>query len=138
MNVGNIDWRPLINLWSVLEYLTKYTSKVGKATKHLGKLFGDVVATVCQFEEEDGVHDLWRRTIMKFYNRLLGNRDYSLFEVVHFGLRLPGTLSSFGPVESVSVSNWSSVKRARYFVARPTQRRTRDTPQQAGNLQRTM
>ena len=111
MNVGNIDWRPLINLWSVLEYLTKYTSKVGKATKHLGKLFGDVVATVCQFEEEDGVHDLWRRTIMKFYNRLLGNRDYSLFEVVHFGLRLPGTLSSFGPVESVSVSNWSSVKR---------------------------
>ena len=100
MNVGNIDWRPLINLWSVLEYLTKYTSKVGKATKHLGKLFGDVVATVCQFEEEDGVHDLWRRTIMKFYNRLLGNRDYSLFEVVHFGLRLPGTLSSFGPVES--------------------------------------
>ena len=36
MNVGNIDWRPLINLWSVLEYLTKYPSKVGKATKHLG------------------------------------------------------------------------------------------------------
>ena len=70
-----------------------------------------MVATVCQYEEEDGVHDLWRRTIMKFYNRLLGNRDYSLFEVVHFGLRLPGTLSSFGPVESVSVSNWSSVKR---------------------------
>ena len=48
---------------------------------------------------------------MKFYNRLLGNRDYSLYEVVHFGLRLPGTLSSFGPVESVSVSNWSSLHR---------------------------
>ena len=60
-------WRPLINLWSVLEYLTKYTAKVGKATKHLGKLFGDVVATVCEYEQEDGVHDLWRRTIMKLY-----------------------------------------------------------------------
>ena len=24
MNRGNIDWRPLINLWSVLEYLSKY------------------------------------------------------------------------------------------------------------------
>ena len=119
MNVGNIDWRPLINLWSVLEYLTKYTAKVGKATKHLGKLFGDVVATVCEYEQEDGVHDLWRRTIMKFYNRLLGNRDYSLFEVVHFGLRLPGTLSSFGPVESVSVSNWSSVKRGAALRALP-------------------
>ena len=109
MNIGNVDWRPLINLWSVLE-----------ATKHLGKLFGDVVATVCEYEQEDGVHDLWRRTIMKFYNRLLGNRDYSLFEVVHFGLRLPGTLSSFGPVESVSVSNWSTVKRGAALRGLPT------------------
>ena len=23
MNLGNIDWRPLLNLWTVLEYLTK-------------------------------------------------------------------------------------------------------------------
>ena len=37
MNRGNIDWRPLINLWSVLEYLSKYTAKVGKATQHIGK-----------------------------------------------------------------------------------------------------
>ena len=32
-NLGNIDWRPLINLWSVLEYLTKYTAKSGKSTR---------------------------------------------------------------------------------------------------------
>ena len=50
---------------------------------------------------------------MKFYSRILGDRDYSLFEVMHFGLRLPGTLSSFGPVNSISVSNWSAVKRGR-------------------------
>ena len=66
MNMGNVDWRLLINLWSVLEYLSKYTAKIGKATHHIGKLFGDVAATVCEFEQEDGVHDLWRRTIMKF------------------------------------------------------------------------
>ena len=65
---------------------------------------------MCEFEQEDGVHDLWRRTIMKFYSKLIGNRDYTLFEVVHFGLRLPGVLHSFGPVESVSLSNWASVK----------------------------
>ena len=39
MNLGNIDWRPLINLWSVLEYVTKYTAKAGKGTKQIGKMF---------------------------------------------------------------------------------------------------
>ena len=115
MNLGMFVWHPLINLWSVLEYLSKYTAKVGKATQHLGKLFGNVVETVCSFESEDGIHDLWRRTIMKFYSKLIGNRDYSLFEVAHFGLRLPGVLSSFGPVESITVSNWASLKRGKAF-----------------------
>ena len=93
MNLGNIDWRPLLNLWTVLEYLTKYTAKAGKGSKHLGKVFADVLDKVFQFELEDGIHDMWRRTIMKFYFRILGDRDYSLFEVMHFGLRLPGVLS---------------------------------------------
>ena len=47
---------------------------------------------------------------MKFYSHVLGDREYSLLEVMHFGLRLPGTLSNFGTVVSVSVSNWSTVK----------------------------
>ena len=109
-NLGNIDWRPLLNLWSVLEYLTKYTAKAGKGSKKLGTLFEDVLHKVVEHEMEDGMHDMWRRTIMKFYNRIVGDRDYSLFEVVHFGLRLPGILSSFGDVRSASVSNWSTVK----------------------------
>ena len=49
---------------------------------------------------------------MKFYSRVLGDRDYSLFEVLHFGLRLPGVLSSFGDVKRASVSNWSTIKSA--------------------------
>ena len=35
MNLGNIDWRALINLWSVLDYLTKYAGKGGKRFKAL-------------------------------------------------------------------------------------------------------
>ena len=113
MNLGNIDWRALINLWSVLDYLTKYAGKGGKGSKHLGKLFEDVLDKVFQFEVEDGIHDMWRRTIMKFYSRILGDRDYSLFEVMHFGLRLPGVLSSFGDVQKASVSNWGTLKKAK-------------------------
>ena len=62
------------------------------------------------YEEEDGLHDLWKRTIMKFYSRILGDRDYSLFEVMHNALRLPHTLSSFGDVKRVSVSTWTTIK----------------------------
>ena len=32
-NLGNIDWRALINLWSVLDYLTKYATKPGTGSK---------------------------------------------------------------------------------------------------------
>ena len=87
-NLGNLDWRPLLNLWSVLEYLTKYSAKAGKPTKQLTTLFDDVLSDIMTHETENGETDLWRRTIMKFYNRILGNRDYTLFEVVHHGLRL--------------------------------------------------
>ncbi len=110
MNRGNIDWRPLLNLWCVLEYLTKYNAKSGKTSKQMGQLFEETLQAVHDFEDEDGLHCLWRRTIMKFYSRILGDRDYSLFEVFHFGLRLPGVLTTFGNVESFSMSNWTAVQ----------------------------
>ena len=66
MNLGNIDWRALLNLWSVLDYLTKYAGKPGQGSVHLGVLFDEVLKKLNQYEEEDGIHDLWRRTIMKF------------------------------------------------------------------------
>ena len=31
---------------------------------------------------------------------------------MHFGLRLPGVLSSFGNVHKASVSNWGTVKKS--------------------------
>ena len=122
-NLGNIDWRALINLWSVLEYLTKYTAKAGEGSKHLGAVFRDVLAKVDPWEEEDGVHDLWRRTIFKFYSRVIGDRDYTLYEAMHFGLRLPGTLSNFGDVHAASVSNWAPCKRASQVAASETDAR---------------
>ena len=112
-NLGNIDWRPLINLWSVLEYLTKYTAKSGKSTRQLGNLFEDVLKDVELYEREDGHVDLWRRTIQKFYNRVIGNRDYTLFEVVRYGIRLPPILSSFGEVHNASLSSWKALKPAK-------------------------
>ena len=48
---------------------------------------------------------------MKFYNRILGNRDYTLLEVVHHGLRLPPVISSFGEVQNASLSSWRALKR---------------------------
>ena len=47
---------------------------------------------------------------MKFYNRILGNRDYTLFGVVHHGLRLPAVISSFGDVFNASLSSWRAVR----------------------------
>ena len=37
--------------------------------------------------------------------------------MLHFGLRLPGVVSSFGPVENVSVSTWAAVRRDRAAFA---------------------
>jgi hypothetical protein len=124
-NDGNIDWRPLLNLWSVLEYLTKYNAKSGKASTHLGKMFEDVLNEIHRYAEEDGIHDLWRRTITKFYSRILGDRDYSLLEVLHNGLRLPAVLSSFTDVQTVSVSNWAPVKSG--WALRKTEKHERVT-----------
>ena len=94
----------------MLEYLTKYSAKAGKPTKQLTALFDEVLTDIASFEKEDGSTDLWRRTIMKFYNRVIGNRDYTLFEVVHFGIGLPPTISSFGTVDNASVSDWHALK----------------------------
>ena len=110
---ANVDFRALLNLWSILEYLTKYNTKAGVGSKRLGKVLEDVLCNIIDWDQEDGVHDLWRRAIMKCYSRILGGRDYSLFECLHFGLRLPGTLSSFGDVQSISVSNWAPLKRGK-------------------------
>ena len=78
---------------------------------------------------------------MKFYSRILGDCDYSLFEVLHFGLRLPGVLSSFGDVKPASVSNWSTIKSGKSAAAlapgeRITNRSALELFNQRGQLKR--
>ena len=116
-NLGNIDWRPLVNLWAVLLYLTKYAGKSGTGTRHLASVFDSVLQDIYTHEQENGQADLWRRTILKFYNRVLGDRDYTLFEVVRHGLRLPPILSSFGDVHKVSLSSWRSLESSAAITA---------------------
>ena len=57
------------------------------------------------FEKEDESTDLWRRTIMKSYNRVLGNNDYIFFEIVHHAIGLPPTISNFGDVDNANLSD---------------------------------
>ena len=69
-NMGSIDWRALLNLRAVLEYLTKYTAKAGKGSSTFKKTFADVTQAVDDWEKDDGLKDLWRSAIVKFYSRL--------------------------------------------------------------------
>ena len=47
-NLGNVDWRPLLNIWSVLEYLTKYNAKAGGGSKNLTRVLCDVVDNILE------------------------------------------------------------------------------------------
>ena len=83
----------------------------------MAKLLEDVVDKVYAIEEKDGVHDLWRKVIMKFCNQMIGHRGYTLHKTVHFGLRLPSVVSSVGDVEHMLVSTCQRVKARRELRA---------------------
>ena len=36
--MGNIDFRPCLNLWAVVEYVTKYATKAPKGSQRLGEV----------------------------------------------------------------------------------------------------
>ncbi len=37
-NLGNVDWRPILNLWAVMEYVTKYATKAQKGSRGVGEV----------------------------------------------------------------------------------------------------
>ena len=47
-NMGNIDWRPVLNLWAVVQYVTKYATKAPKGSRRLHELLNDAVDEVCK------------------------------------------------------------------------------------------
>ena len=88
-NMGNVDWRPCLNLWAVVEYIAKYATKPASGSRKMGDVLKDAVAEVCKYAPKDEEHKVGWRSLQKFYSRMLGERDYSLFEAVHIGLGLP-------------------------------------------------
>jgi len=108
-NLGNVDWRPMLNLWAVLEYVTKYATKEPSGSRRVGDVLKDAVAEVCKFTPQGKENTLVWRTLQKFYARSLGERDYHLFEAVHLGLGLP-LISSPLPVISLNTTGARAVK----------------------------
>ena len=71
-NMGNIDWRPILNLWAVTEYVTKYASKAPKGSRRIHGVLKDAVDEVCTYVPEGEGSDMLRRSIQKFFARALG------------------------------------------------------------------
>jgi len=88
-NLGNIDWRPCMNLWAVCEYVTKYATKAPKGSKRLGEVLRAAVGEICKYEPENQGLDLPRKSLQTVFAETLDDRDYGIFEAVHVGLRLP-------------------------------------------------
>ena len=88
-NLGNVDFRPCLNLWAVAEYITKYATKAPKGSRRLGEVLKGAVDEVCKYGKEEPGVDLLRQSLQKVFSRTLGDRDFSLFEAVHVGLGLP-------------------------------------------------
>ena len=88
-NLSNVDWRPVLNLWAVMEYITKYATKAQKGSRSMGEVLRGAMEEVCKYMPEDGVTDLLRRSFQKCFARTIGERDYGIFEAAHLGLRLP-------------------------------------------------
>ena len=88
-NLGNVDWRPCMNLWAVCEYITKYATKAPKGTKRMGDVLAAAADEVCKFELESEGVDMLRKALQQVFSKTVGDRDYGIFEAVHLGLRLP-------------------------------------------------
>ena len=110
-NMGNIDWRPVLNLWAVTEYVTKYAAKAPKGSRRINDVLKDAVDEVFTYVPEGEGADLLRRSIQKFFAQVLGERDYHLYEAVPLGLQLPQVIPLM-PVVSLNTTGTRPLKSA--------------------------
>ena len=110
-NMGNVDWRPVLNLWAVVQYVTKYATKAPKGSRRLNEVLKDAVDEVCTYVPEGEGADFLRRSIQKFFARTLGERDFHAYEAVHLGLQLPQVIPLM-PVVSLNTSGSQPLKSA--------------------------
>lgn len=108
-NMGNIDWRPVLNLWAVVQYVTKYATKAPKGSRRLQEVLKDAVDEVCQYVPEGEGQDFLRRAIQKFFARSLGERDYHAYEAVQLGMQLPLVIPMM-PIISLNTSGARPLK----------------------------
>jgi len=108
-NMGNIDWRPVLNLWAVVQYVTKYATKAPKGSRKLNEVLKDAVDEVCTYVPEGEGADFLRRSIQKFFARTLGERDFHAYEAMHLGLQLPLVIPLM-PVVSLNTSGARPLK----------------------------
>ena len=118
-NMGNVDWRPCLNLWAVIEYITKYATKAPSGSRKVGEVLKDAVAEVCKYTPQEQEGSLSWKAMQKFYSRMLGERDYSLFEAVHVGLGLP-LVHSLWPVVTLSTAGGRAMKLSLIHISEPT------------------
>ena len=111
-NLGNLDWRPCLNLWAVVEYITKYAMKAASGSRQLADVLRDVIDEVCKYTEEGEGVDYLRKSLQKFYSRTLGERSYGIFEAVHLGLQLPMVIPMM-PVVSLNTFGTRRLKTSR-------------------------
>ena len=75
-NLGNVDWRPCLNLWAVVQYISKYATKAPKGSRRVDEMLRDAVDEVCQYVPEGEGVDFLRRSGHTFFARTPGERDY--------------------------------------------------------------
>ena len=111
-NMGNIDWRPVLNLWAVVQYVTKYATKAPKGSRKMNEMLRDAVDEVCTYVPEGEGTDFLRRSIQKFFARSLGERDFHAYEAVQLGPQLPQVIPLM-PVVSLNTAGTRPLKSAR-------------------------
>ena len=114
-NLGNVDWRPCLNLWAVVQYVTKYAMKAPKGTRRVHEVLKDAVDEVCRYVPEGEGTDLLRRSIQKFFSRMLGERDFHAYEAIQLGMRLPSVIPLM-PVVSLNTSGARALKSTMHMV----------------------
>ena len=114
-NLGNVDWRPMMNLWAVVEYVSKYAMKAPGRSKTMRQVLREAVEEVCKYTKEGEPLDLMRSSLQKFYAKNLGGRDYCLFEAVHVGLGLP-LVYPLLPVQSLNTAGTRVLKSGKHLA----------------------
>ena len=87
-----MDRQPCLNLWAVVQYVTKYATKSPDGMTSMKDVLKDAVNQVCKYTREGEPVDFLRKALQKFYSKSVGDRDYSLFEAMRLGLNLPSVI----------------------------------------------